>query len=86
MALTISRIGHSGGRPIPAGGGRWGSKTVHSASVRSLAKRSPSRICCARVVAVHIGVFIQFGLDNPLESHPAVTTNPIDKDIQWSIG
>src|SRR5438094_7327738 len=69
-------MGHSGGRPMPAGGGRSGSRTAHSASVRSLAKRSPSRICCARVVAVHIGMSIQLGLDNPLESHPAVATQP----------
>src|SRR5258708_17461036 len=76
MALTSSRNGHTGRRPTGEIGGSSGSSTVHSASVRSLAKRSPSRICCARVVAVHIRLFIQFGLDNPLESHPTVATQP----------
>ena len=46
------------------------------ASVRSLAKRSPARKCCARVVAVHMAVFFQLGLDNPLESHLFVATQP----------
>ena len=32
-----------------------GSSTAHSASVTSLGKRRPSRLCCARVVAVHLG-------------------------------
>ena len=76
MALTISRIGHSGGRPTGDDGGRSGSSTAHSASVRSLATRSSSRICCARVVAVHIGLFIQLGLDNLLESQLTVTIQP----------
>jgi len=29
-----------------------------------------------RVVAVHMGLFIQLGLDNLLEPHPTVTTQP----------
>jgi hypothetical protein len=62
--------------PTADRGGSSGSSTDHSASVRSLAKWSPSRLCCARVVAVHIRLFIQLGLDNPLESHPTVTTQP----------
>src|SRR6185437_9109533 len=76
IALMISRSGHSGGRPTGESGGSNGSITVHSASVRSLAKRSPSRLCCARVVAVHIRLSVQLGLDNPLESHPTVATQP----------
>src|ERR1700750_2570269 len=76
MALTISRSGHSAGRPTLEGGGSNGWITTHSASVRSLAKRSPSRLCCARVVAVHIRMFFQLGLDNLLKSHPSVTTQP----------
>jgi hypothetical protein len=47
---------------------------VHSASVGSLAKPSPSHIRCARVVAVYMSLRVQLGLDNPLESHPAVAT------------
>ncbi len=76
MALTSSRNGHAGGRPVDDAGGSSGSKTAHSASVRSLAKRSPARICCARVVAVHMAVFLQLGLDNLLESHLTVATQP----------
>ena len=76
MALTSSRNGQTDRRPVADAGGSSGSKTAHSASVRSLAKRSPSRICCARVVAVHMAVFIQLGLDNPLESHLTVATQP----------
>ena len=60
--------------------GSNGASTAHSASVRSLAKGSPSRICCARVVAVHMGVLIQFGLDNLLKSRPAVTTQPLSAE------
>jgi len=76
MALTNSRKGQAGGRPTAEMGGRSGASTAHSLSVTSLAKRSPSRICCVRVVAVHMGLFIQLGLDNLLEPHPTVTTQP----------
>jgi hypothetical protein len=65
MALASSRKGHIGRSPTGEMGGRSGSSTAHSASVTSLAKRSPSRICCARVVAVHMGLFIQLGRDCP---------------------
>lgn len=71
---------HSGGRPTgPTSddGGSSGSITAQSTSIRSLAKRRPSRPCCAQVVAVHIRVFIQFGLSNPLESHVTVTTQSL---------
>jgi hypothetical protein len=65
-----------GRRPTGEAGGNSGSRTAHSASVTSLAKRSPSRICCARVVAVHMAGFIQLGLDNPLEPSSTVITQP----------
>jgi hypothetical protein len=77
MALTNSRNGQAGGRPTAEIGGRSGASTAHSASVTSLAKRSTSRIRYAQVVAVHMGLLIQLGLDNLLESHPTVTTQPI---------
>jgi hypothetical protein len=44
----------------------------HSASVTSLAKRSPSRLCYARVVSVHVGCHRQLGLDNPV----GITSDP----------
>ena len=82
MAFTISRTGHTGGRPVLAGGGRSGARTTYSASVMSLAKRRPSRICCARVAAVHMCVFIQLGLDNQLESPPTVATqSPFSRSL-----
>ncbi len=37
-----------------AGGGRNGSGTAHSPSVKSLGKASSARAYCARVVSVHI--------------------------------
>ena len=76
MALAGSRSGQIGGRPVVDADGSSGSKIVHSASVKSLAKRSPSRVCCAPVVAVRMAVFIQLGLDNPLKSHLTVATHP----------
>src|SRR5262249_30200611 len=52
MASTTERKLVVRGRPTPAGSGISGSSTAHSASVVSLAKRSPSRRYCARVISV----------------------------------
>ena len=85
------RIGQVGGRPTGEGGGSSGSSTAHSASVqaislretpRSLAQRRPSRLCCARVALVHMGLFIQLGLNNLLETHPARVIHPRCTDVQ----
>src|SRR3546814_6082955 len=54
IASTIRRSGHLRGRPTWEGGGKKGSSTDHSASVKSLGKVSPARAYCARVVSVHI--------------------------------
>src|ERR1700758_2394024 len=54
MPLTISRIGHSRGRPIAQGLGKCGAITRHSASVRSVWYRATMRLCCCRVVGVHM--------------------------------
>src|SRR5487761_2133259 len=71
----ISLIGHAGGRPDFRRGGNNGSSTAHSASVKSLATRNPSRLCCKRVATVHI-VMVQQGFDNLLESHQTVVIQP----------
>ena len=76
MALTSSRSGQVRGRPVVDGGGSSGSRTAHSASVRSLAKRSPSRVCCARVIAVHIRLPIQLGHDGTLDTYGTLTAEP----------
>ena len=76
MALISSRNGQAGGCPVVAADGSSGSKTAHSASVRSLAKRSRSRVCCARVVAVQMNGVHPTRLDNPLQSHLTVATQP----------
>src|SRR5664279_6544685 len=55
MPLMISRIGHARGRPVLFAAGRWGSITHHSLSVTSVWYRFVSRICCIRVVGVHMG-------------------------------
>jgi hypothetical protein len=54
MPLTISRIGHSRGRPFAQGFGKCGAITRHSASVRSVWYRVTGRLCCCRVVGVHM--------------------------------
>jgi hypothetical protein len=50
----ISRIGHSRGRPVAQGFGKRGAITSHSASVRSVWYRVTVRLCCCRVVGVHM--------------------------------
>jgi hypothetical protein len=54
MPLMISRIGHSRGRPVAQGFGKCGAITSHSASVRSVWYRVTVRLCCCRVVGVHM--------------------------------
>jgi hypothetical protein len=54
MPLTISRIGHSRGRPVAQGFGKCGAITRHSASVRSVWYRVTGRLWCCRVVGVHM--------------------------------
>src|SRR5450830_884376 len=54
MPLMISRIGHARGRPVFFAAGRWGAITHHSLSVTSVWYRFVSRICCFRVVGVHM--------------------------------
>src|SRR5471032_2458464 len=54
MPLMISRIGHARGRPVLFAAGKWGSITRHSLSVTSVWYRFVSRICCIRVVGVHM--------------------------------
>jgi class 3 adenylate cyclase len=54
MPLTISRIGQARGRPVAQGFGRCGAITRHSASVRSVWYRVTGRLCCCRVVGVHM--------------------------------
>src|ERR1035438_5636128 len=54
MPLMISRIGHARGRPVPFAAGRCGLITRHSLSVTSVWYRFVSRICCFRVVGVHM--------------------------------
>ena len=54
MPLMISRIGHSRGRPVAQGFGKCGAITRHSASVRSVWYRLTVRLCCCRVVGVHM--------------------------------
>ncbi len=50
----ISRIGHSRRRPVAQGFGKYGAITRHSASVRSVWYRVMGRLCCCRVVGVHM--------------------------------
>ena len=52
--LLAERIGHSRGRPVAQGFGRCGAITRHSASVRSVWYRVTVRLCCRRVVGVHM--------------------------------
>src|SRR5258706_15547340 len=54
MPLMISRIGHSRGLPVALGFGKCGAMTRHSASVRSVWYRVTMRLCCRRVVSVHM--------------------------------
>src|SRR2546423_14545909 len=54
MPLMISRIGHSRGLPVALGFGKCGAITRHSASVRSVWYRVTMRLCCRRVVGVHM--------------------------------
>jgi hypothetical protein len=54
MPLTISRIGRSRGRPVAQGFGKCGAITRPSAAVRSVWYRVTVRLCCRRVVGVHM--------------------------------
>src|SRR6476646_3802637 len=54
MPLTISRIGQARGRPVAQGFGICGTITRYSASVRSVWYRVTGRLCCCRVVGVHM--------------------------------
>ena len=45
IPLTISRIGHSRGRPVAQGFGKWGAMTRHSVSVKSVWYRVTVRLC-----------------------------------------
>src|SRR6476661_8581091 len=54
MPLMISRIGQARGRPVAQGFGKCGAITRHSASVRSVWYRVTGRLCCCRVVGVHM--------------------------------
>jgi hypothetical protein len=54
MPLMISRIGHSRGQPVAQGFGKCGTITRHSASVRLVWYRLTGRLCCCRVVGVHM--------------------------------
>lgn len=50
----IRRSGHLGGRPTCEGGGKNGSRTAHSASIKSVGEAKSARAYCARVASVHI--------------------------------
>jgi len=52
--LTISRIGHSRGRPAAQGFGKCGAMTRYSVSVKSVWYRVTVRLCFCRVVGVHM--------------------------------
>ena len=67
IASTVRRTGHLRGRPTCEGGGKNGSSTVHSASVKSLGKASCARAYCTRAVSVHIVEFPKF-VAKPRES------------------
>src|ERR1700693_5563392 len=54
MPLMISRIDQPRGRPMFLGAGRCGSITRHSSSVKSVWHRLVVRLCCSRVVGVHM--------------------------------
>jgi hypothetical protein len=54
MPFKISRIGHWRDRPFAQGFGKCGAITRHSASVRSVWYRLTGRLCCCRVVGVHM--------------------------------
>src|SRR4249920_2172854 len=54
MPLTISRIGQARGRPVAQCFGKCGAITRHSASVRSVWYRVTARLCCCRLVGVHM--------------------------------
>ena len=56
----IRRIGHLRGRPTYEGGGKNGSSTAHSPSVKSVGNANPVRAYCARVVSVHIADLRKF--------------------------
>jgi hypothetical protein len=59
--FMTSRIGHRRDRPVATVGGRSGSSSAHSLSVRSLPYRKCSRSCCHRVTAVHMGSLRELG-------------------------
>ena len=65
MASTTRRNSVLRRRPSRRGGAMWGPIRSHSASVRSLAWRSPLRSCCRRVIPVHI-----LRLPGCLHTHP----------------
>ena len=48
-------MGHSRGRPVPAGAGMNGTTTAHSLSVRQVAYGMSSRATCAWVAGDHRG-------------------------------
>src|SRR5674476_187929 len=86
MPLMISRIGHARGRPVFFAAGRWGAITHHSLSVTSVWYRFASRICCIRVVGVHMG---SPGLVSatPLESRRCQPLNLFRNGLlgEWSV-
>src|SRR5215207_4075476 len=76
MPLRISRQDQRRGRPRVRGSGRSGSISAHSASVKSVSYRKPSRLYCRRVVGVHIAGF-QVRLQHPLGITATLTTQPL---------
>jgi class 3 adenylate cyclase/tetratricopeptide (TPR) repeat protein len=78
MPLTISRIGHSRGRPVAQGFGKCGAITRPSASLRSVWYRVTGRLYCCRVVGVHMAKS-KVGSRNLLESRRARRLNPFQE-------
>ena len=66
IPLTISRIGHSRGRPMARGSGKCGAITRHSASVRSVWYRMSAAMLPSSGRRPHDES--QVGSRNPLES------------------
>src|ERR1700730_15659681 len=62
MPLMISRIGQARVRPVAQGFGKCGAITRHSASVRSVWYRVTVRLCCCRVVGVHMANLTRSGM------------------------
>src|ERR1700688_2104554 len=78
MPLMISRIGHSRGRPVAQGFGKCGAITRHSASVRSVWYLVTVRLCCCRVVGVHMAN-PKVGSGNALGITAGAKTQPFSK-------